>query len=121
MATELPPSLPFFRRREEHTECIVNPKPNNEYLIRFVKASIESVGGHKVYDTEPSFHPHDFILIKKAAILAVENYILNNDPFFCMGGLTVRFSEEFDPKYVFISYDDKEFIDRLFIYIKKED
>lgn len=119
ITTDLPDSLPFYRRREEHTECIVYQKPNNEFLIRFVKASIESVTGHTVYTTEPSFHPYDFILIKKAAIIAVENYMLTGDPFFCMGSLTCKFNEKFDPKYTFISYDDKEFIDRLFIYVKK--
>jgi hypothetical protein len=113
-----PPSLSFYRRREEHTECVVHPKPNNGFLVRLVKASVESTTGHKVYIDESSFHPYDSILIKKAMIIAVENYMLTGNPFFCMGSLTCKFNEKLDPKYTFISDNDDEVIDRLFVYIK---
>jgi hypothetical protein len=117
---EMPTSPPFFRRREQHTECIVYPKPNNEYLICFVNASIDGKSGHKIYVDEPSFYPYDSPMIKKAAIIAVENYISsgNTQAVFCMGGLTCQFDETYDPKYVFISNDDDEFISSFFIYVK---
>ena len=115
-----PSSLSYYRRREEHIECIIVPRANkNEYLIKFVNASIGNISGHKIHDSEKAIIKYDSLLARKAAIAGIENYVKSGEAFLCMGRLSVRFGDKFDPKYVFISDADADYVSQFFVHIKE--